>query len=205
MNKNAIHSLSIIARTIKLLWGFAPGIIIGYILISVISGALVPIRLMLTKLLLDALTTSLSVGKLSSGVFLWVVLSVCMGVIANLVSSMTTYLNDMLTDRISINLTNEILSRCSELPLSVYDDKETYNKIQFATLQSPSKITTLIAAFQNLLRSVVTFIGAFSLIFSTGKWIALTNQVCFLLRRAVIELIFQLVREKVACPRLSSR
>ena len=72
MNKNAIHSLSIIARTIKLLWGFAPGIIIGYILISVISGALVPIRLMLTKLLLDALTTSLSVGKLSSGVFLWV-------------------------------------------------------------------------------------------------------------------------------------
>lgn len=152
-------SLSIISRTVIILFRSAPRGIFALVFMNVLAGICPVFSLILSKWFLDSLASACESQSFNSGIILFLftlfLLSVCTTAITNVI----LLIKSEVSGQISLFVNSQVLEKCVNLSMSLYDNETTYNKIRFTSEQTSTRCTTLINTFSTSIQAVVSLLG----------------------------------------------
>lgn len=173
----ANDSVKTLAKSVQMLWKTSKESFVFIMVVSTATGAIVPVELILSQAFLDSLVETFRLGKLLPETIFWLIAILLIGLVYIILQEITAYLKSNFADKLSLEITNTILSKCVRLPMSKYDDEKIYNKIQLATQETPDRSMRLVEIMNSGIISITQLGGISQIMFSFSWPIAL---VCIL-------------------------
>ena len=115
-------SVKTLAKSLQMLWRTSKGSFAFIMIISTATGTIVPLELILSQAFLDSLVKTFSLGKILPETFLWLIGMLLIGLVYLILQEITSYSKSNFADKLSLEITNTILSKCVRLPMSKYDE-----------------------------------------------------------------------------------
>lgn len=158
-----------LSATLKLAWSTAPGQAFLLILLSIVQAFLPAATLWVSKLLLDAVTETISqrVNNLTLLVEL-LLLQVLVGIVGSALSTAQNMVRELFADRLQNRISQQILSKASSLEVERFENAETYDALQNAYREVGSRPLGVLTQVIALVQAVITLVSISALMARLG-------------------------------------
>lgn len=144
--------------TLNLLFKSSPKYTIIIILISILSGIIVPLQTVVWKYLIDAI-----VEALETDYYIMVIVFLLFHLLLNLgtyvFEKLSRFSISMESNFVNIYVTNIVYDKIIDLDMEKFDSPKIYNTIQKATNESASRIMSILETFIKFFESIIMFFG----------------------------------------------
>ena len=156
--KERVRALSHLPTIFKIIWeAGAMFLVFGFLLRLV--AATMPVALLgVTKVIIDNVAAAHAARPVSPAFWWYVGLEVALAAISALLGRWNWYVDTVLADRFSRNLSVRIMNHASRLDLAQYEDAAFYDKLERARLQATDRVP-MIAALGQIIQQAVTAIS----------------------------------------------
>ncbi|WP_051963557.1 ABC transporter ATP-binding protein [Deinococcus misasensis] len=158
-----------LSATLKLAWSTAPGQAFLLILLSIVQAFLPAATLWVSKLLLDAVTETISqrVNNLTLLVEL-LLLQILVGIVGSALSTAQNMVRELFADRLQNRISQQILSKASSLEVERFENAETYDALQNAYREVGSRPLGVLTQVIALVQAVITLVSISALMARLG-------------------------------------
>lgn len=153
------NSLSIIARTVIMLFRSAPKGIAALVLVNFIAGIFPVLSLYLSKCFLDSLASACENHSFNSDIIFFLFMLFLLSICTTAVTNAVLLIKSNVSGEISLFVNAQVLEKCVNLSMSLYDNETTYNKIRFTSDQTSTRCDILINTFSTTIQAIVSLCG----------------------------------------------
>lgn len=132
--------------------------------LSILMGIFFPVSLWISKLFINELVESFTAGNVSEELVLWMIVMFAVAIAQALMGNVTELIKTRLADKVSLYITEDVLQKAVELPMTDFDDSDMYNKIQLTIQETPDRCLLLISCLESLIRSAIQMTGVLGLL-----------------------------------------
>ena len=199
--------IPIFGKVIGLMWKTSKGSLILMFFLSVLSGCINTGTLVISKYFVDNLTNTLILQKWNWQPIYWLFIILLVAVFNSVVSSFRQYVSDNFTEKLSLHISDMIISKTVKLEMKNFDNEVTYNKIRTAADETPDRCIVIISVIESLVVGCIQLIGAFAILISMDWIIVLVSFISsiplFLLSCHISEFWFKISMGRVEKLRLA--
>lgn len=158
-----------LSATLKLAWSTAPGQASLLISLSIVQAFLPAASLWVSKLLLDAVTETISqrVNNLTLLVEL-LLLQILVGIVGSALSTAQNMVRELFADSLQNRISRQILAKASELEVERFENAETYDALQNAYREVGSRPLGVLTQVIALVQAVITLVSISALMARLG-------------------------------------
>lgn len=169
MNPKSITALKI-KQYLQIMFRASKREMILSIGLGVLTGALIPVSLWLSKYFINELIDTFSTGQMNQMLVFGLAMIFFVGIIHEIISNISDLVNTHLSDKVSLYVTEHVLLKAIELPMIDFDDSTTYNKIQLTIQETPDRCLLLVSCLKSVLQSIIQLVGVLGLL-SNLHWV----------------------------------
>lgn len=175
--------------------------------LSIMTGILSPLSLWISKFFVNELVDTFSNEEISKWLVFWLAMMFGVAILQAVAGNITNLVKTRLSDKVSLYVTEHVLQKAIELPMTDFDDSATYNKIQLTIQETPDRCLLLVSSLESLVQSVIQMAGVLGLLLNL-HWMIGVMPVIFLvplvrLRQKVNNVWFQIQGTRVEKRRYS--
>ncbi|MDD2960193.1 MAG: hypothetical protein PHR92_17050 [Lachnospiraceae bacterium] len=127
--------------------------------LSIIVGIMGPIALWMSKYFIDELALVLKQHQISETLVVLLGILFGLDLMQTLVSNIADLIQMRLSDKVSIYVTEQVLNKAMELPMTNFDDSSTYNKIRLTIQETPDRCMLIITCIEGIVKGTIQLIG----------------------------------------------
>lgn len=187
----------------------------GWTLLSmplVLVQAIVPLAILyVLKRIVDLLSDSGGGGIQvtdTGGLILLVGMAFGAALVGNLCSAILSHANTMQAHLVADHMQRVVQAKSIDMDLAYYENSQFYDKLHRAQREAPTRPLRIVQSLTQLVRSGLTLLGAFALLFAFHWGVVLavfaTSLPVLYYRLKQAEAVYELHREKTASERLSA-
>jgi len=152
------ENLVIIGKVIQLMYKASSKSMIIILILNIIAGCIVPVNLILWKILLDSIVTSVEtkVLMITLGVLF---IHNATQIVVSIIDKICAFFKEMHVDYVNKYISELILTKIEDMELSNFDDPDTYNKISKINNEAISKSMHIINSVIALIKNVISLVG----------------------------------------------
>jgi len=158
-----------IKRAILFVWQSAPGLTIAKVTLIIAQGLLPLASLYLTKLVVDAISASLTTPNKQAALGQVMPLVAIAGAVilaTTLCESSTNLVNTLQTQRVTDYMESILHAKSIEVDLEYYEDAEYYDKLQRAQREAPSRPTQIVNHLTQIGQNGISLVAIVGLLLS---------------------------------------
>ncbi|WP_045234397.1 ATP-binding cassette domain-containing protein, partial [Deinococcus pimensis] len=160
-----------LTETLAIVWRASPGHALVVLLTTLVSAGLPAANLYVGKLLLDRVALAAG-GQVGYGALLALLgLQVGLGVFGSLLATFQNASRELLGDSLQHVTSRRILEKASGLSVDLFENAETYDRLQQAYREVGSRPLTTASSTLNLLSSLLTLATVGALMARLGLWV----------------------------------
>lgn len=199
--------IPIFCKVIGLMWKTSKGSLIVMFVLSILSGCINTGTLIISKYFVDSLTNTLILQEWNWEPIFWLFIVLLVAIVSSVVSSFGQYIRDNFTDKLSLHISDMIISKTVKLEMKNFDNEVTYNKIKTAADETPDRCIVIISVIESLVIGCIQLIGAFAILITMDWIIVLISFISsiplFLLSCRISEFWFKISMGRVEKVRLA--
>lgn len=173
--KDRIRQSLHLERALRLVWQSAPGWTAANFGLILIQGLLPLISLYLLKLIVDAVTASLTApenGEALRRVILLIVIAAAVALFAACCRSLTEIVKEAQTQVVTDHVADIIHSKSVAVDLEYYEDPKYYDTLHRAQGEATYRPTSIMNSLTQLGQSSISLVALAGLLFSFNWWVA---------------------------------
>jgi ATP-binding cassette subfamily B protein len=158
-----------IKRAILFVWQSAPGLTVAKVTLIIAQGLLPLASLYLTKLVVDAISTSVTTSNKQaalSQVMLLVALAGAVILATTLCESSTNLVSTLQAQRVTDYMESILHAKSIEVDLEYYEDAEYYDKLQRAQREAPERPTQIVNHLTQIGQNSISLLAIIGLLLS---------------------------------------
>lgn len=155
----------ILGRVFCLLWKSSPGLLVKMIIVSICSGGIVPVTLVIWKYLINDMGTSITTHEINNVIF-WFLLYFVVYSLANVLLRIKEYYQNILASYLNKYTSGIILDKVKQIELKNFDDASIYDKIRKVNEESTGRSMSLLSTITSFIESLSGLIGTISVLAS---------------------------------------
>lgn len=193
--------ISIIGKTLRLLFHIVPKEILKIGVIGILTGIVPLFSIVLSKIFLDSLARGCLEQKVNGEIVTSLLLMLFANSAASVLENVSLLVNNKASGKISIEIDSIILEKCVHLPMKLYDDSNTYNKIRFTAEQTSAHCVNLITIlFSSIQCLAALFSTIFMIVYFNGTIVLIilfSSVPLFLIKKYVSGVWYKISTERV--------
>ena len=171
------YAVGLVRWTVGKMFGIAPGLTVGLIVVSVIGG-LTPLVLFLAiRGVIDAQTAGRNGG--ASGLTNWLVILFVVATVEAFVTLASKLLRSLLLDKANRDLTAAVMEQASRLPVGSFEDQRLLDTLERLQGQVATRLVELICRITNILTASIQIITIVAALVRIEPLIAVVAVPCF--------------------------
>ncbi|MCC5636915.1 ABC transporter ATP-binding protein/permease [Nostoc sp. CHAB 5844] len=158
-----------IKRAIFFVWQSAPGLTVAKSTLILLQGILPLASLYLTKLVVDAVSNSLTTASQQVAFGQVMLLLACVGavtLITSLCDSSANLISTLQAQRVTDYMESILHAKSIEVDLEYYEDAEYYDKLQRAQREAPERPTQIVNQLSQIAQNSISLIAVVGLLLS---------------------------------------
>lgn len=167
--------VSSIQNALRLLWKVSPFYLCLTLLLSGVMGLFTPLSLWVWQNLIDSVTHSIDKAALEPSVVLYLAMSGGVSLLTVLIDRANQYVSRIFANTVEYKTTERILQSVVDYSMEQYDDPETYNKIDMAIRETPSRCLDILDTIAQVITSLFQILGCAAILTSFGSIILLLS------------------------------
>ena len=173
------RAVELIRWTIAVMFGIAPGLTVGMIVVSVIEG-LTPLVLFLAiRGVIDAQVTSRGDGASSSRLGWWLGILLAAATVEAFVTTASRLLRNLLLSRANRDLTAAVLEQAARLPVGAFEERRSLDTLDRLRGQVAVRLVELICRIAQVLTAGIQIITIVAALVRIEPLIAIVAPPCF--------------------------
>lgn len=132
--------------------------------VSIIAGAISPIAIWLSKYLIDELALTLETQQIRRVLIALIGILFGLDIIQTMVNRISEIIQTHFSDKVSVYITDQVLNKVAELPMTYFDDSSTYNKVRLAIQETPDRCLAIIMGGEGIIVSLIQLIGVLTIL-----------------------------------------
>jgi ATP-binding cassette subfamily B protein len=179
-----------IGRTVRLVWSVAKGWTLLVMLMIFLETLFMLASLYSLKLLVDIVAKAdLKSLGIESTVIKYVILAGAVGVLYNVIRSLSMYTGEIQAARVSENIDDKIHDIAANLELAFYESPEYFDVLKRAKDAGSYRPNQVILSILDIIKNILSLFGV-ALILVTINWMLLPMLVLFVLPTLVVRIYF---------------
>lgn len=144
----------------------AKGELIFNIALSILCGIIDPVSLLISKNFLNELVIVIANKDITGYFILLLGILFSLAVVQSILNNCIDIVKTKLSDKLSIYITEHVLSIAIELPMDDFDDSSTYNKIQLTVQETPDRCLILVNCLGAIVKNLIQLVGVVGILIS---------------------------------------
>ena len=152
-------------------WNAARGYLIGLISITLLQSIFPAALAWVAKSLIDSLTTETgSSSSDSSPIMPWLIAGLIITLLEAVTTGLRVYLTNVLSDKLNLRLTTDILTHASELDIEFFEDVDKQDTLERAKRNTGSRFVALISGLFGTISSVLQVVTLSGVLVVIQPW-----------------------------------
>ncbi len=167
-------------RALKMVWRATPGWSLASAILLVIQGLLPALTVTLTRLLVNQLAAVLGSSHAAQldvpGIVTLIWLAAAMGgviLIGQILSSLSGWVRTSQSEKVSMQITEQIQQRSSEVDYAFYETPADFDRLQRARAEAGSRPLALVDNLGSLVQNTITLVAMGVVLLPYGWWLPL--------------------------------
>ena len=173
--RGARETWSTVLRVFSLVWATSRLLTSGLAVTSLVQSVLPAIQVWLAGRLIDEVVDGFNAGGDDAhirGVVILAAIQLAILVGSSLMQALGNISQQLLQERLSIHVQQEIMAHANKLDLADFEDATYYDQLQQAQSESSRRPVQMVEQVFGLIRSLITFTTMVALLSSLSWWIA---------------------------------
>ena len=170
--KQVVGAFTSLPRVLRLVWSTSALLTIGMGILSLLQGFTPALSVWITGLVIDSVVTGIRIHS-ASPIWFPVGLQLAIVLIANLLSTLSNIVQQLLQEKVSNRVQLLILEKADTLDLAFFENPEFYDKMRQAADQSTYQPVSMISQTFSLFQTTVTMLSMIFLLLQLSWWLAI--------------------------------